>query len=179
MKGGAKVVVEPHRHEGVFVARGKEDALCTLNSAPGKVGDIRLDGLWSFYHQPLLQPFPRVIHYKCNNRHWNRFAETVKLFYRRLVSSKCILEKRTWSVEELVELYLWKKCFLDQLLQVRTRLPYCLVYFISQMISTSAASLRSITFSLSVLARTNRALAEGFHETRFLFQLVPQVLTNL
>ena len=39
MKGGAKVVVEPHRHEGVFVARGKEDALCTLNSAPGKVGD--------------------------------------------------------------------------------------------------------------------------------------------
>lgn len=38
MKGGAKVAVEPHRHEGVFVARGKEDALCTLNSAPGKVG---------------------------------------------------------------------------------------------------------------------------------------------
>lgn len=37
MKGGAKVVVEPHRHEGVFIARGKEDALCTLNSAPGKV----------------------------------------------------------------------------------------------------------------------------------------------
>lgn len=36
MKGGAKVVVEPHRHEGVFIARGKEDALCTLNSAPGK-----------------------------------------------------------------------------------------------------------------------------------------------
>ncbi|WP_411021402.1 fibrillarin-like rRNA/tRNA 2'-O-methyltransferase, partial [Salmonella sp. s37812] len=34
--GGAKVVVEPHRHEGVFIARGKEDALCTLNSAPGK-----------------------------------------------------------------------------------------------------------------------------------------------
>lgn len=39
MKGGAKVVVEPHRHEGVFIARGKEDALCTLNSAPGKVSD--------------------------------------------------------------------------------------------------------------------------------------------
>jgi hypothetical protein len=27
--------VEPHRHEGVFVARGKEDALVTLNSTPG------------------------------------------------------------------------------------------------------------------------------------------------
>lgn len=36
MKGGAKVVVEPHRHEGVFIARAKEDALCTLNSTPGK-----------------------------------------------------------------------------------------------------------------------------------------------
>ena len=36
MKGGAKVVVEPHRHPGIFVARGKEDALVTLNSTPGK-----------------------------------------------------------------------------------------------------------------------------------------------
>jgi len=36
MKGGAKVVVEPHRHAGVFIARGKEDALCTLNLNPGK-----------------------------------------------------------------------------------------------------------------------------------------------
>jgi rRNA 2'-O-methyltransferase fibrillarin len=29
-------VVEPHRHAGVFIARGKEDALVTLNSTPGK-----------------------------------------------------------------------------------------------------------------------------------------------
>lgn len=29
------MVVEPHRHEGIFVARGKEDALVTLNSTPG------------------------------------------------------------------------------------------------------------------------------------------------
>lgn len=35
MKGGYKVIVEPHRHEGIFVARGKEDALVTLNSTPG------------------------------------------------------------------------------------------------------------------------------------------------
>ena len=35
MRGGAKVVVEPHRHEGIFIARGKEDALVTLNSTPG------------------------------------------------------------------------------------------------------------------------------------------------
>lgn len=36
MKGGSKVIVEPHRHPGVFIARGKEDALCTLNLNPGK-----------------------------------------------------------------------------------------------------------------------------------------------
>jgi len=35
MGGGAKVIVEPHRHAGIFVARGKEDALVTLNSTPG------------------------------------------------------------------------------------------------------------------------------------------------
>jgi rRNA 2'-O-methyltransferase fibrillarin len=35
MKGGAKVIVEPHKHPGIFVARGKEDALVTLNSTPG------------------------------------------------------------------------------------------------------------------------------------------------
>ena len=35
-KGGAKVVVEPHRHLGVYVARGKEDVIVTKNSTPGK-----------------------------------------------------------------------------------------------------------------------------------------------
>lgn len=36
MKGGSRVVVEPHRHEGVFVAKGKEDALCTKNLVTGE-----------------------------------------------------------------------------------------------------------------------------------------------
>jgi len=36
MRGGANVAIEAHRHEGVFVARGKVDALVTLNSTPGK-----------------------------------------------------------------------------------------------------------------------------------------------
>ncbi|EYU19571.1 hypothetical protein MIMGU_mgv1a008219mg [Erythranthe guttata] len=36
MKGGNKVVVEPHRHDGVFIAKGKEDALCTKNMVPGE-----------------------------------------------------------------------------------------------------------------------------------------------
>jgi len=35
MKGGAKVVVVPHRHAGVFIAKGKDDALCTKNLDPG------------------------------------------------------------------------------------------------------------------------------------------------
>lgn len=34
--GGRKVIVEPHRHEGVFIARGKEDSLVTLNLVPGE-----------------------------------------------------------------------------------------------------------------------------------------------
>jgi rRNA 2'-O-methyltransferase fibrillarin len=29
-------VIEPHRHAGVFIARGKEDALVTLNLCPGE-----------------------------------------------------------------------------------------------------------------------------------------------
>jgi len=36
MGGGKKVVVEPHRHAGVFIARGKEDALVTKNMAVGE-----------------------------------------------------------------------------------------------------------------------------------------------
>ncbi|KAI8564862.1 hypothetical protein RHMOL_Rhmol03G0215600 [Rhododendron molle] len=35
MKGGSKVVVDAHRHKGVFVAHGKEDAICTKNLVPG------------------------------------------------------------------------------------------------------------------------------------------------
>lgn len=36
MKGGAKAVIEPHRFEGVFVARGKEDLLVTRSLTPGE-----------------------------------------------------------------------------------------------------------------------------------------------
>ena len=35
MKGGSKVQVEEHRHKGVFIVRGKEDALATKNLTPG------------------------------------------------------------------------------------------------------------------------------------------------
>lgn len=36
MKGGAKTIVEGHRHAGIFIARGKEDALVTRNMVPGE-----------------------------------------------------------------------------------------------------------------------------------------------
>ena len=36
MRGGKKVVIEPHRHDGVFIARGKEDALVTRNMVSGE-----------------------------------------------------------------------------------------------------------------------------------------------
>jgi rRNA 2'-O-methyltransferase fibrillarin len=36
MKGGSKVAVEKHRHNGVFIAHGKEDALVTRNMVPGE-----------------------------------------------------------------------------------------------------------------------------------------------
>ena len=35
MGGGAKTLVEGHRHAGIFIARGKEDALVTRNMVPG------------------------------------------------------------------------------------------------------------------------------------------------
>lgn len=31
-----KTIVEPHRHPGIFVARGKEDMLVTKNMTPGQ-----------------------------------------------------------------------------------------------------------------------------------------------
>lgn len=36
IQGGSKLLIEQHRHEGVFIARGKEDALCTKNLVPGE-----------------------------------------------------------------------------------------------------------------------------------------------
>jgi len=36
MKAGAKVVIQKHRHDGVFIAKGKDDALCTKNLVPGE-----------------------------------------------------------------------------------------------------------------------------------------------
>lgn len=42
--GGSKVVIEPHRCEGVFVSKGKDDSLVTRNLVPGEsvYGEKRL-----------------------------------------------------------------------------------------------------------------------------------------
>jgi len=34
--GSAKTIIEPHRHQGIFIAKGKEEALVTLNLTPGE-----------------------------------------------------------------------------------------------------------------------------------------------
>ena len=36
MGGGKKVILEPHRHPGVFIAKGREDALVTKNMVTGE-----------------------------------------------------------------------------------------------------------------------------------------------
>ena len=46
VSGGTKVSVEPHRHEGVYVARSaKEDVIVTKNFAPGEsvYGEKRIE----------------------------------------------------------------------------------------------------------------------------------------
>jgi rRNA 2'-O-methyltransferase fibrillarin len=35
-RGGAKVIIEPHKHEGIFIAKGKEAMLVTKNLVPGE-----------------------------------------------------------------------------------------------------------------------------------------------
>ncbi len=75
MRGGAKVVIEPHRHEGIFVARGKEDALVTLNSTPGVAvyGEKRIS-----VENP--SATPGGVAEKVEYRVWNPFRSKCKIF---------------------------------------------------------------------------------------------------
>ena len=81
MKGGAKVIVEPHRHEGVFIARGKEDALVTLNSTPGVAvyGEKRIS-----VETP---PGPDGNAVKVEYRVWNPFRSKREFFDALIMSS--------------------------------------------------------------------------------------------
>ena len=35
-RGGSRVIIEPHKHEGIFIAKGKESMLVTKNLVPGE-----------------------------------------------------------------------------------------------------------------------------------------------
>lgn len=91
MKGGAKVVVEPHRHEGIFIARGKEDALVTLNSTPGVAvyGEKRIsvDG----------PPGPDGNATKVEYRVWNPFRSKSELLLQAALFISSFLEFRLIS----------------------------------------------------------------------------------
>ena len=67
MTGGQKVVIEPHRHEGVFIARGKEDALVTKNLTPGKqvYGEklVKVDVSTSVQSDPVLEAVVNYLFY--------------------------------------------------------------------------------------------------------------------
>ena len=91
MKGGAKVVVEPHRHEGIFIARGKEDALVTLNSTPGVAvyGEKRIsvDG----------PPGPDGNATKVEYRVWNPFRSKSELLLQAALFISSFLKFRLIS----------------------------------------------------------------------------------
>ena len=67
MRGGVEVVVEPHEQfEGVFILRGKEDALCTKNSNPGE----------SVYNEKRVS-VPKPDGEKTEYRVWNPFRSKI------------------------------------------------------------------------------------------------------
>lgn len=43
-RGGSKAIIEPHRYDGIFIAKGKEPMLVTKHPAPGEsvYGDKRI-----------------------------------------------------------------------------------------------------------------------------------------
>ena len=58
----AQVVVEKHRHEGVFIARGKEDALVTKNMVAGEsvYGEKRIAAEARIHPPPMPTPLLRL-----------------------------------------------------------------------------------------------------------------------
>ena len=96
MKGGSKVIVEPHRHEGIFVARGKEDALVTLNSTPGVAvyGEKRIS-----VEGPVTTP--GEVAPKVEYRVWNPFRSKSKSQLYYVATAKGLL-CLVWSISELL-----------------------------------------------------------------------------
>ena len=82
MKGGAKVVVEKHRHEGIFVARGKEDALVTKNMVVGEsvYGEKRIsvDVRSAHTHAHSLVPISKLFFFSPLGFHFAFFRSRTK-----------------------------------------------------------------------------------------------------
>ncbi|XP_018021283.1 rRNA 2'-O-methyltransferase fibrillarin [Hyalella azteca] len=62
-RGGGKAMLEPHRHEGIYIARGKEDVLVTRNMVPGE----------SVYGEKRMEIEDRESGNKVEYRVWNPF----------------------------------------------------------------------------------------------------------
>ncbi|XP_037428526.1 uncharacterized protein LOC119294458 isoform X2 [Triticum dicoccoides] len=64
MKGGSKVVVVPHKHDGVFITKAKEDPLCTKNMVAGesvygkKSVSVQISHVFLSANSPLFVFFP-------------------------------------------------------------------------------------------------------------------------
>jgi len=63
MRGGAKVMIEPHKFAGVFIARSKEDALVTKSLVPGE----------SVYNEKRIQVPDENSGEKVEYRVWNAY----------------------------------------------------------------------------------------------------------
>jgi len=62
MRGGLKTLIEPHRFEGVFIAKGKEEALVTKSMTPGE----------SVYNEKRIS-IPDISGEKVEYRVWNAY----------------------------------------------------------------------------------------------------------
>ena len=60
---GTKILIEKHKHMGIFIARSKEDALCTKNLVPGE----------SVYGEKRIVIFTEKENSKTEYRIWNPF----------------------------------------------------------------------------------------------------------
>lgn len=70
MRGGSKVLIEPHRFEGVFIARSKEDALVTKSLTPG-------ESVYNEKRIPVTEESGEKIEYRVWNAYRSKLAATI------------------------------------------------------------------------------------------------------
>lgn len=67
MRGGVKTMVVPHRFEGIFIAKGQQEALVTKNLVPGE----------SVYNEKRISVDDRVTGEKVEYRIWNPYRSKI------------------------------------------------------------------------------------------------------